>query len=184
MQALILVCGLMGTGKTTFARRLSRETGFSVLRSDVLRNKLSLMDDATHQYTDYGAGIYSDEFTKRTYRKLSHEAVEVLKNGDSVIVDAAFSKQWQRHLFMEAGSDFGARLVMVECVCPDQVVRERLLAREADGKDASDGRWAIYPDQKKAYEPFSHADDAIHLIVETHREQSAFEVIEKIFALI
>lgn len=184
MKTVLLVCGLMGTGKTTFARRLKRITGFDMIRSDILRKELARMDAGAHEYTAFEAGIYSENFSKRTYAQLCHRAGEYLENGRSVIVDAAFSKQWQRDLICETARDSGAQLIVVECVCPDEVVRQRLLAREADGADASDGRWELYPFHKSAYDAFNPSDEYIHLTVETNREESSLEVLQKIQTLI
>jgi len=184
MENVVIVCGLMGTGKTTFARQLGKAAGLDMIRSDVVRKQLAQIDVSTHEYENFGAGIYSPQFTERTYQALCDQAAEYLKKGRSVIVDAVFGKQRQRHIMLDTVRRMGAGLIVVECVCPDDIVRGRLVARESEGADASDGRWALFPQQKKSYEPLNVSEGLHHLTVQTHQADSMSGAIEKVCGLL
>ena len=54
-------------------------------------------------------------------------------------------------------SDLAAKnnvpLLLIHCFAADHTTRERLARRQAEGQDVSDGRWEIYLEQKKVYQP-------------------------------
>ena len=72
--ALIVVCGLSGSGKSTVARMLQHRKGFKAINSDRVRKRLASVPPHEHVRTDYGANIYSDRFTKITYDAMLAEA--------------------------------------------------------------------------------------------------------------
>ena len=51
--ALIVVCGQIGTGKSTVAQYLSEQTGFAVLNSDVIRKRLAGLLPTARASADY-----------------------------------------------------------------------------------------------------------------------------------
>ncbi len=57
----------MGTGKSTLALVLHHELGWTLLSSDTTRKRLALLDPACPQAEDFGRGVYSLEWTVRTY---------------------------------------------------------------------------------------------------------------------
>src|SRR6266851_78922 len=65
--AMIVVCGLSGSGKSTVARRLADRLGFEWLRSDEVRKRLAGVAPAERLSERYAAGAYSREFTEKTY---------------------------------------------------------------------------------------------------------------------
>ena len=79
--ALIITCGLMGTGKTTVARGLAEATGAVFLRSDRLRKELAGVEQTARREDPYGQGTYSPEFTRRTYLRLLEETRASLSGG-------------------------------------------------------------------------------------------------------
>src|SRR5208282_678798 len=72
--ALIVVCGLSGTGKSTVARMLQHRKGFKTINSDRVRKRLAAVSADVHLRTDYGTDIYSDRFTSMTYDAMLGEA--------------------------------------------------------------------------------------------------------------
>ena len=56
---LLVVCGLVASGKSTVTRLLSARTGFSVLDSDRVRKKLAGISPTTHARKSYRSGIYT-----------------------------------------------------------------------------------------------------------------------------
>jgi len=86
---LILVCGLMGSGKTRQALELARMSGTRVVHSDVRRKQLAGLDPEEHHHVPFGTGIYSPDWSERTYRQLVDEARSELTRGNSIILDAS-----------------------------------------------------------------------------------------------
>ena len=95
---LFITSGLTGCGKSTIAQELAKRLGLVLLSSDVTRKKLANIPLDKHCYGDINSGIYSTEFSLLTYNKLFEEAEKVLKDGDSVIIDASFIKAADRQM--------------------------------------------------------------------------------------
>jgi len=177
--ALVLVGGLMGTGKSTLAEALRTELGWPVFSSDAARKRLAQRDLTQPDASGFGAGIYSPAWTARTYGALLDDAKNMLADGRSVILDATFSSSAARHNAADLATALGAGTVFVECACPKRVALARLgrrwaarVAREPSGASpASDGRPELYDAQRSAWEPFDQATEPgiMHLIVATDR---------------
>lgn len=145
---LIVMSGLSGSGKSYLASRLGMRLGIEPTRSDVVRKEIMGVPVDEHQLDMYGQGIYTPIATEQTYRVLMERARESLVRGESVILDASFTRRRERTTARELAREAGARFRIIECVAPDNVARERLDARIARGSDPSDGRWEIFRQQK------------------------------------
>lgn len=150
---MILIGGLMGTGKTTLGRALAAALGAELLRSDAVRKKIAGDLAPSGAEDPYGSGIYTAEFTRRTYDALLHGALEIAKSGASVVVDASFARREDRHRFLGAAGDSDFRALMLICECDRQTALERLDRRQAAGDDLSDGRRELYDRQAALFEP-------------------------------
>jgi hypothetical protein len=60
-----------------------------------------------------------------------------------------------------------ADFFIIECICPEEIVKERLNARTYDPTEASDGRWEIFESQKGAFEKIDESPDNHHIIVDS-----------------
>ncbi|OHE22550.1 MAG: hypothetical protein A2Z43_00440, partial [Syntrophobacterales bacterium RBG_19FT_COMBO_59_10] len=138
---LILTAGLMGTGKSVLAQGLARNLGAEVIRTDVLRKELLSILPAERRPDTFGQGIYSDEITGRTYARALEIASAHLTKGHSAIIDASYKRRAERLRAADQAKELGADFFLIECVCPEETVKERLENRRGD---ASDGRWEIF----------------------------------------
>lgn len=181
--SLVVVCGLSGTGKSTVAGLTASRTGFVRLSSDALRKELAGVEPSAHRFEDYGKGIYSDEFTERTYNGLIERALSYLKEGRSVVLDATFSRRRFIDAAKEASAQSGAEFNIVECVAGDETVKRHLLKRKAgEEKGAlavSDADWRVYLRQKAVFEPVE--EPRLVIPSELPLERRMEEVFEKIF---
>jgi uncharacterized protein len=134
---LVVVGGLPGTGKSTLAGSLADQLGFTVLNSGRIRTELAGLPAEASTSASFGAGIYSDEWTRRTYAELLHRATVLLANGESVIADASFSSGWQRDAAVTAAAAVCADLVQIRCDVPPELAAARLSnqARRGAGLD-------------------------------------------------
>lgn len=165
---LILVSGLPGTGKTSLAHELSSRLGTVVISSDLVRKELAGLSPDEHRYESYEGGIYSPEFTLKTYREMLARARNMLETGRSVIVDATFRKRERRVEFSRLAQEMGAEFWVVEARCPEEVVRERLKGRPEE-RTASDALWETYLAQRREFEPVEEVPPSQHVIVDTSR---------------
>ncbi|NNF26357.1 MAG: AAA family ATPase [Gemmatimonadetes bacterium] len=150
---LIVMTGLMGTGKSTVARLVGDAWAAVVLRSDKIRKELSGIPTHEHQYTGWQQGIYSEERTEETYEEMHRRASEALASGAVVVLDGSYSRNRWRQAARELAAEHDAGFTMVETRCAPDRVRERLAEREQSGDDVSDGRWALAARQAEEYDP-------------------------------
>ncbi len=181
---LIMVGGLMGTGKSTLAKALQQTFGWKLLSSDLLRKQLAHLDPVAPRADAYGQGIYSPAWTRRTYQALRREARNILAQGCSVLLDASFLRRTERQALAQEATRAGAAAFFVECVCPREVAVRRLAQRwqkrteerspfPQEASLASDGRPDLYNAQANAWNAFSPREEARHVVVRTTRPLSA-----------
>ena len=167
---LILTAGLMGTGKSVLAQGLARNLGAEVIRTDVLRKELLSILPAERRPDTFGQGIYSDEITGRTYARALEIASAHLTKGHSAIIDASYKRRAERLRAADQAKELGADFFLIECVCPEETVKERLENRRGD---ASDGRWEIFLAQKADFDPVTEIPAASHIVIDTAQDPDA-----------
>jgi len=160
---LLMTAGLTGTGKSYLARKLAFIMNAEVIRTDVLRKELLSMEPTQRHLDDFGKGIYSDDMTDRIYNKAFDIAAALIKNNKAVIIDASFKKRAHREGAVALAASLGVDYYVIECVCPEEMVKERLLKRMREGADASDGRWEIYARQKLDFDEINEIPAEHHL---------------------
>jgi hypothetical protein len=163
---LILVSGLMGTGKSVLAKNISSHLGAKIVRSDEVRKEILDIPKTERHYEDFGEGIYSTDVTMKTYDKTFEMAEDILKDGGSVIIDASFKDREQRVKTASMASSLGADFFVIECVCPDEILKGRLSQRMQDKEEVSDGRWEILEAQKKSFEKIDEFEERTHIVVD------------------
>jgi hypothetical protein len=133
---LILIGGLPGTGKTTFAGYLADRLGGVLLSSDRLRKELAGMPPYTSAKAAYGQGIYTSGCTERTYATLLERAEALLERGETVLVDASWSADRHRAAARATAARTHSQLVELRCEAPAEVVTDRLRRRQGSMSDA------------------------------------------------
>jgi hypothetical protein len=167
---LIILCGIMGTGKSEIARHLGQELCAHVLRSDEIRKKLYGVDPQSRDYSAYGHGLYTREATENTYQALMDSARKLLTEGDSVIFDASFIRQHYREMGSDLAKSMGVNCIVLECVCPDEILESRLQFRQDQGTDVSDGRSSLLTNQKADFEPITASKNCEHVVIDTSKD--------------
>jgi aminoglycoside phosphotransferase family enzyme/predicted kinase len=162
---LVLICGLTGCGKSALAKALSRRLGLPVISSDATRKALAGISE--RRELSYGEGIYSPSMTEKTYAKMAEAAEQHILAGEGAILDATFQKAAHRSAILELARRRGARLALIHCHAPENLVRERLFKRAQEGTDLTDGRWEIYEQQKDSFEPIREFSPNAYLVLDT-----------------
>jgi hypothetical protein len=165
--ALILVAGLMGTGKSVLARNLAPRLGAEILRMDVLRKERLALKPTDRRPEDFGQGIYADGVSRETYAEALRRAEDLLAAGGSVIIDASYKRQDERRRAEALARRYGAAFHILECHCSEAVIRRRLEVRAADAQEPSDGRWDIFEAQRADFDPMNGFASGVHIAVDT-----------------
>jgi aminoglycoside phosphotransferase family enzyme/predicted kinase len=167
---LLLVGGLPGTGKSTLARGLAERAGFTVIRSDLVRKELADVSAAASGSSAFGHGIYTPEWTDRTYTECLRRAGAELFEGRRVLVDATFAAEARRRLFLDAARGWGVPGMLLVCRADEAVIEKRLRDRK---DDASDADWAIYQQAASEWEPLGPETQAHEHTIVTNEDPGA-----------
>lgn len=164
--ALILMAGLPGSGKSTFARRLAAVTGATLLESDAIRQML--FGGPTHELAE----------SRALFAAIFAATEQLLRDGRSVIVDATNLKRSDRLPAHEIVRATGASLFILHTTAPESVVLERLSRREAapEPDDHSLAGVAVYRHMAEDVEPLVEE----HWQIDTSDEQATQAVLVRL----
>ncbi|MCC6961359.1 MAG: ATP-binding protein [Dehalococcoidia bacterium] len=112
--ALILLCGLPGAGKTTFAHELAQRLRFEHIESDAIRRALR------------ETPAYTAEENAAVFARVDSAARAALASGQHALVDATNLTRRDRKRFYRVAGDSGAPVIAVRVTAPEEVIRERL----------------------------------------------------------
>ncbi|KUN82563.1 gluconate kinase [Streptomyces bungoensis] len=151
---LTLVGGLPGSGKSTLSGALADRLGVTLLSSDRLRKELAGLPAEQSAAAGYGVGLYTPEWTARTYTALLDRAAALLSLGESVVLDATWSHARAREAALRVAERTSADLVALHCHVPHEVSAARLGTR---GPGISDAGPAVADAMAAAEPPWPEA---------------------------
>ena len=189
MTILIIISGLPGVGKSFFGDKLAGkltekleeldlDSGIKILRTDEIRKELAGISREDHRYEKFGGGIYTKGMSERTYEEMFKRVRGLLESGRSCILDATFSKEKHRAKAAEIARETGVPFLVVECVCPEDVVLDWMKKRLEDDKAVSDATIEIYYKMRETFEPIREP----HIVVDTSKslDENLEKVLEEI----
>jgi uncharacterized protein len=149
---LFVTCGQVGSGKTTLARGAASILGLPLLSSDVVRKQLAGVDPRDRRPAQLDGGLYRPELVRSTYDELFRLAGDLLRRGQSVILDATFGRAAERQRAAQLARGAGAHFVILNVEAPDSVIYQRLLARSRGEPTESDAGAEIFEQVKTRFE--------------------------------
>jgi uncharacterized protein len=176
--ALLITCGLSGSGKTWLACRLAERLVALHLRSDVERKRLAGLAAYEDSRSPPDAGIYTLEYNERTYRRLLECAAASLAAGEPTIVDAACLRRHERQRFLALAKEQAVPCAIVHCHAPDGILRERVRARSAARSDASEAGLDVLARQPSYWEEFGSEELPRVVAVDTSDAASILTAME------
>ncbi|RZU53537.1 hypothetical protein EV385_5466 [Krasilnikovia cinnamomea] len=135
---LVLVGGAPGTGKSTLAGRLADRLGAVVLTSDRVRKELAGVASGQLSAAPYREGIYTAQWTQRTYDELFRRAGRLLDHGETVLLDASFTDAAQRSGARDVATATHSMLTELRCTATPATVAQRIAGRTGDPQEVSD----------------------------------------------
>lgn len=167
--------GLMGAGKTHWARKTARKTGAMLLSSDRLRKKTAGLSSKSRVYVPFGQGLYSADITEKVYEAMHSEADKAAGAGMDVVLDASYMKKNYRKDVMETAARTGAELVFINVRANEETVMSRLKKREENGRSMSDGRREIYGAQVTAFESLDDLEQSVLIELDNSGSENLVE---------
>jgi len=181
-KTLFITAGLVGSGKSSIAQSLASRLGLTYISSDITRKQLAGIWIKERRLEKINTGIYSPEFSRKTYDTMFSRAKTILEEGGSAIIDASFIKASEREKAKELAERSDARFYILECKLEEGLTRQRLLQRQQQDS-ISDGRWEIYQVQKGIFEEISDSPLLNRVIIDNYNpvNDNVRQVIDTIY---
>ena len=163
-QALVLVGGLPGAGKSTLATGLAAETGWALLRSDEVRRELRPPGGSA------AADAYTSGAVAAVYHELVRRARPILEGGESAILDASWIDSARRAEAARLATDTRSELLELCCTCDDAVATARMETRSRRGDDVSEATPQVRAAMTERMDPWASAtvvDTSGHTVAES-----------------
>src|SRR5215213_4179017 len=123
-----ILCGFVGAGKTTFAKKLEERTGAVRITKDEWLIRMVGNDPTIDGYEDYN---------RRMWELSRAVAFQLAAKGIDVIIDEGFWLKEQRDEMRRRTEDVGAQAVVYYLDTPIEEIRERVARRNVDpGKES------------------------------------------------
>ncbi|MFI5324092.1 MAG: AAA family ATPase [Thermodesulfobacteriota bacterium] len=176
---VIIVFGIIGAGKSTLATLLGKELLCRIVSSDPVRKEITGTLSGERRYDEWGGGIYTEDITEATYGEIITRALDRLDEDGAVILDASFSKRKWREVFSSRAKEKNADVRFIRTTAPIDIIEERLLSREKEGKSVSDARVSILDRFISEWEEPEEIKDRFYFETDTNRPER--EVLKSVF---
>ncbi len=134
---LIMVTGLPGTGKTTYAKTLADSIGGRHFNTDIIRDQLNMR------------GQYDEASKRMIYEALFKHTQSCLKRGLPVVVDGTFFRKELREPFVDLAEELNCSIFWVEIKADEPIIKERVSQK----REFSEADYEVYLKIKEAFEP-------------------------------
>jgi uncharacterized protein len=149
----IIICGNVGSGKSTIAKRLAELLEVNVVSSDMIRKELEGLPLYKRTDQSQREKVYSRESSEKVYQNLLDQSLGHVRKNQNVIIDATFSNSSFRNQFIQKFKEQKIPFYFVELQISDEKAKERLAEREVQKNVISDARLEDFEKLKAAYEP-------------------------------
>ncbi|MDD2941511.1 MAG: AAA family ATPase [bacterium] len=163
---IIAFSGLMGTGKSTLAKRFARVFSAPHLQTDALR--LAQKDTPSlAAKSNWAQANYSEESRLKVYDQMFNEALSPLLCRQSIIFDASFHRSSQRRRVDLLGEKTNTPTIKIHCLLEREETIRRLDERSASGNSLSEGRAELLDLQAADYEQLSDNELQQYIVIDT-----------------
>lgn len=136
-NCIILVGGLPGSGKTTFAKSLATRISARHINSDEVRAAHHLLGD------------YSTATKNEVYRLMLQQVENWVSESHTVVIDATFYLAQHRQEFFTLANRYRLFLFFFLIIADEETIRDRVSRK----RPLTEADFAVYQRVKKAFEP-------------------------------
>jgi predicted kinase len=115
-----LLCGLTGSGKSTYAKKLHDEQGLRVFSID--DEYFKAVGNEQQEHRDYALEMQIEE-------RIRHEFLDMVKRGESLVLDYGFWKKAKRDTYRQMIETAGGEAKLVYFSVPKEELLRRLAPR-------------------------------------------------------
>jgi predicted kinase len=115
-----VICGFIGSGKTTFAKQLEKETGVMRITKDEWMIRIFGNNPIIDKFAEYDGKV----------TELSRDiAFQFLEYGNDIIIDEGFWVKSQREEIRNRVEKIGAKYILYYVKCPMNLMKKRIIER-------------------------------------------------------
>ncbi len=181
-NAVIIMCGLPATGKSTIAKGIAKTKDITLLSSDIIRLEILKGEDIFDQKV-------ASDMNKRlmVYELMFDRAGEIIKKGRGVILDATFIKQDLRKKVALIAHKNKRPFYIIETRCAPEIAIKRIKNRSKDKYESNAITEDAYLNNLRIFEPVDIRDicnslpgiRSFYFLINTDTEDSKNWFIEK-----
>jgi predicted kinase len=123
---LIIVTGMPGTGKSTFAEIFQRELLLPLIEKDLIKEKLF----NTLGWSDRD---WSKKVGVAAYELMDYVIEQMLGNGQSLIIESNFKPEFDNEKFRHWQHKFDCKIIQVVCEADRKILYQRFMTRAKKG---------------------------------------------------
>jgi predicted kinase len=153
IPVLYVFFGMIASGKSTLSQAWAWHKQLRCYNSDWVRKELAGINPTDSRRETIDTGIYTRDFSRKTYDTLLERAKARLQQKDSVILDASYQYARDRQDVSALAKKLHCQVYFILCQCSEAEMKRRMEEREQDPAAVSDGRWEIYLQQKERFQP-------------------------------
>ena len=155
---IVVVFGLPGTGKSSFAGRLAEIIKAEYISSDRVRFKM-IKDRA-----------YTEEEKMKVYDQMLVLTRQLIRQQKRVVLDATFYRKEIRQMFVALAASLNVKIYFIEVTARELLVKKRVSKKRKE----SEADYEVYRKVKALFQPMVEQ----HLTLES-QENNIREMLEK-----
>ena len=164
---MIIMHGVSGSGKSWLSEQIINRYQAIRIRSDVERKRLHGLSQQQKSHSGINSGLYSQKCSDMTYQHLLQLAVETLKAGYHVIVDATFLQQQQRKLFSQQAELLQIPFVIINTQADKKTLLKRIKERTKQQDNVSEADQTVLQNQLDNIQALSDEERKYTIAIDT-----------------